>query len=902
MRMKSNLKKVLSIVLAASVVTTTSALAGLAAGEANGTTTEKFSLLPTSVDQVTPVQTGQEGNVTITMDENGKLNTTAAAWSWPTVQVNYDKPLEIDIVNNPILTFVIGGDGGEAEFIITYSGKNAENKTFSACAYYGIESGYMLQERQGTIDLGAYLAERDRIPDNGIITISQVTLQTTGNNASGQNVGATNIWETLDFGPAATDPATGAPATPDAPFHEWAAESMPENVEVGVNLLDESKLVGTPSNVTFNADGSMTYSATAWSAFSLKDWTINLEENPYLYWSIEQPEESSGTFAMYSGSPWLTSRDEYLTESGEYFNNSGSGVPGAQYLYGNETGCFNMYEWYKANGSTDLTAKKITELKFYTGAQYGGNITVKYMFFGPAPTVVTEPSETEPSETEPTQTQPTEPGPVESTDFMPVDTTGITADNAVVTMENGALKIVADAATTVTIPVGKTYNMVENPNVYVKMLAEGTNFGVRFFTTANKSATEQVDLAPKLEGDWGPEFGGATETTGIAPGLWDQTATFIGAYKWNIWGGGSASVDPPAGCENVTVNNVVITLMDAGTFTLYDLCATNETVAPTEPSETEPSETEPSETEPTEPSETEPSETEPTEPSETEPSQTEPTTPVEPVEQDLISFDPADWDYDSTIMQVTNGEDGSLVYYNTNNQWPAATYVPDAPVIIDPATSSISYDFTVDTGVKTNIMLFFNQATADDYEGKANQIVSLQKYIDGVSLDGDDLIGNGEPLKGVLDLSETSFPAECYNADGTLTLNGVRIFAAGTANVEVNVRDLSMIASTDPTGPSETEPSETQPSDTDPSETDPSETQPSDTEPSETDPSETQPSQTDSTGSVTDTTATTAAPTTGNGGNNSPATGENTALAMIGGLLLIGSAGALILTKKNKAC
>ena len=44
----------------------------------------------------------------------------------------------------------------------------------------------------------------------------------------------------LIFGPAATDPATGAPATPDAPFHEWAAESMPENVEVGVNLLDKS--------------------------------------------------------------------------------------------------------------------------------------------------------------------------------------------------------------------------------------------------------------------------------------------------------------------------------------------------------------------------------------------------------------------------------------------------------------------------------------------------------------------------------------------------------------------------------------------------------------------------------------------------------------------------------------
>ena len=113
MRMKSNLKKVLSIVLAASVVTTTSALAGLAAGGANDTTTGTLSLLPTSLDQVTPVENGQEGNVTISMDENGKLNTTAAAWSWPTVQVTYDQPLEIDIVNNPILTYVIGGDGGD---------------------------------------------------------------------------------------------------------------------------------------------------------------------------------------------------------------------------------------------------------------------------------------------------------------------------------------------------------------------------------------------------------------------------------------------------------------------------------------------------------------------------------------------------------------------------------------------------------------------------------------------------------------------------------------------------------------------------------------------------------------------------------------------------------------------
>ena len=115
-------------------------------------------------------------------------------------------------------------------------------------------------------------------------------------------------------------------------------------------------------------------------------------------------------------------------------------------------------------------------------------------------------------------------------------------------------------------------------------------------------------------------------------------------------------------------------------------------------------------------------------------------------------------------------------------------------------------------------------------------------------------------------------------ADGIVTMEAISIKVGANSELTLN----ALYFGSDPT-------------------TEPSESEPSETEPSETAPSETQPSATDSTASVTDTTATTAAPTTGSGGNNSPATGENTALAMVGGLLLIGSAGALILTKKKKA-
>ena len=658
--------------------------------------------VPYSADGVT-------GEATVSFDENGVATITQPieAWmAWPTMKTTYPEPIKVNLKENPILTFDIGGTAGEANFYFDYVDASGAH-TFTASSFIGKDSGYNLErakgELSGSYDVGGYLAGKDgRLPEDGIITITEVRYQIIGVKDS------TTVWNDLTFGPKSepttpsetepsetepTDvpgPSTGAAATPDQPYHAWAADSKPANVTVGTNLLDSAK--GDSSDkVTFNADGSLSYSWNGWATYSLKGFTVNLEENPYLYWSIEQGNAgSSGTFALYASAPWLTSRSKALTADGTLFTGDGNGVPGADYITGNETGCFNMYEWYKAVNAEGLSAKAISELKFYgTGT---ADITINYMFFGPAPS--TEPSVTEPSETEPSVT---------------------------------------------------------------------------------------------------------------------------------------------------------------------------------EPSETEPSETEPSETEP----------------SETEPSETKPTTPVE-TKTSIISFNPEDWTTDvPENMEIVKGADGSLEIANTNGAWPAAGYVlPNGGITFDPAKTTLNYDFTV--GPSTNIILFFNGSTPDEY--KDGQHKTITHKIDGAELNGDDITGNGASFKGSFSLNDPDyFPSACYNEDGTMTLTGVRIFAAGAAGSKVVVRELSI----------ETEGAPTEPTDTQPTDTEPTETEPTDTQPTDTQPTETEPTGTDSSVNTTASSATTA--TTASTQKDNPKTGDDLTMISLGLALIAVSAGALFFFRRKQA-
>ena len=121
MRIKSNLKKVLSVVLAASVVTATSALAGLAAGGTQAADTETASglnLMPmpgvtdwSGVSDMGNTASAGDGSYTFTLTAD-RVGTTDNAIGGVKMPINK----VVNLKENPILYFDVEGD---AAFNIT---------------------------------------------------------------------------------------------------------------------------------------------------------------------------------------------------------------------------------------------------------------------------------------------------------------------------------------------------------------------------------------------------------------------------------------------------------------------------------------------------------------------------------------------------------------------------------------------------------------------------------------------------------------------------------------------------------------------------------------------------------------------------------------------------------------
>ena len=436
--------------------------------------------------------------------------------------------------------------------------------------------------------------------------------------------------------------------------------------------------------------------------------------------------------------------------------------------------------------------------------------------------------------------------------LMPADASAVTGTNATATMEDGVLKLVANDGEIISDrfqtvaqaswDVGKSYDIAALKNLYLDLVSTGANWGMTLECRgyANGS-TETTDLLISLEGDFA--LNGGTETAGIASGEYNTFAELYGSPNWNLgWGGAP---------ENSTfyVDKVNVLFRGAATLDLSKLYAAAEeaTEIPTDPST---SETEPST-----------SETEPTTP---------PTAALVEKSVSLLA-DAADWNYDSAAMTVTAGENGGLVFANTNGQWPSADYAYDTPITFDPKTAKISYDITV--GSATNVNLFFKDSFPGLTDGENNfaddGYVSLSKYVENAQLNGDDLTGVNTQYKGVIDLSQVEFPAGCLNDDGTVTLNGINIFSIGAADASsVVYADLTL------------------------------------TYMAEADVEPTDPTTDDTTASTdsTDTTGSTAADSTAaTTGKQNPTTGESTAMIAAGLVLMAASAGAVVLCAKKKA-
>ncbi len=162
--------------------------------------------------------------------------------------------------------------------------------------------------------------------------------------------------------------------------------------------------------------------------------------------------------------------------------------------------------------------------------------------------------------------------------------------------------------------------------------------------------------------------------------------------------------------------------------------------------------------------------------------------------QSILPPSSSDWTLETDAASAT--ENGAQVLYKNAGidvgTWPAADYVYATPITIDPASTALEYDYTLETNGKVNIILFFNGATPAT--GTSANKLSIQSYFSGanISSGSGDMKGDDVARSGKIDLSGVTFPDGAYNADGTLSLSAIRVMNAGYVGKKLILRDLSI--------------------------------------------------------------------------------------------------------------
>ncbi len=161
--------------------------------------------------------------------------------------------------------------------------------------------------------------------------------------------------------------------------------------------------------------------------------------------------------------------------------------------------------------------------------------------------------------------------------------------------------------------------------------------------------------------------------------------------------------------------------------------------------------------------------------------------------ESIISTVPSDWAYDKTVLVAENDSENALVFYNTDGLWPDARYNLVSPITFCPENASLYYELELEAGSKTSILLFFNDSSPDSpIEGQYIKINSMLSDVT-ISSGSGDIKGDGSAVNGTLCFSDAELPQDCYNEDGTVTLNGIKIFASGEANTKVTIRRLLIV-------------------------------------------------------------------------------------------------------------
>ena len=152
---------------------------------------------------------------------------------------------------------------------------------------------------------------------------------------------------------------------------------------------------------------------------------------------------------------------------------------------------------------------------------------------------------------------------------------------------------------------------------------------------------------------------------------------------------------------------------------------------------------------------------------------------------------PSVGDYKKESAAVVTQSGSSHAFSNTDSLYPRIDYSYSPAVTVDPASMVLHYDYTLESGFNTSILLFFGDNS-----------VTIQSYFAGgnVSAKTGDLEGDGVRREGKINLAAMNIPSDCFNADGTLTLKKIRIFASGTAGKQLYIHKLALTTDRSPVG------------------------------------------------------------------------------------------------------
>lgn len=244
-------------------------------------------------------------------------------------------------------------------------------------------------------------------------------------------------------------------------------------------------------------------------------------------------------------------------------------------------------------------------------------------------------------------------------------------------------------------------------------------------------------------------------------------------------------------------------------------------------------------------------------------------------------------------VRVTNDENGSLVLIRApfaEYPW-ANAYGLASKNAVNLVDNKLYFDFTADC--QWNFNLYFGTSK------NADQVLTLASYmvkeVNGTTI-GYTADGAAGTYKGSLDIKaayedavkQGQIKSGLINADGSANVYCLLIWSvSGTEDADkIVVRDAYI--GREGTEPTATEPTATEPTGTEPTGTEPTGTETTNTGATDTNGSVIEPTNTN--GSTTDTTSKT---------GDSPMTGDNMAVAMVGAMVLAASAGLLVFSRKK---